>query len=324
MTARCLEPTSDNIAMAVERLLQGELVGMPTETVYGLAADSDNEEAVRQVFITKGRPIDNPLIVHVSNPDQARALSPDWNATCDRLAERFWPGPLTLVLVHGGRVNDYVTSGHPTVALRSPAHDTALELIRAAGRPLVAPSANRSGQVSPTTAAHVLDEFPAESFPVLDGGPCSHGIESTVLALSDEIPVVLRPGAVTLAELREELPRVEAPVIGEQLAAPGTSLRHYAPNTPAILVRTDELDEQLAETEVPAVVLSLGFREASLPHQVIEMPERAADYARGLYAALRRADLLGGAVIMIEMPPLTDGLWRAVNDRLRRACVERA
>ncbi|MCP4497078.1 MAG: threonylcarbamoyl-AMP synthase, partial [Phycisphaeraceae bacterium] len=202
MSERLLEPTPSNLEHAAERLRSGGLVGMPTETVYGLAADSDNEEAVRQVFITKGRPIDNPLIVHVSNPDQARALSPDWNATCDRLAERFWPGPLTLVLVHGGRVNDYVTAGHPTVARRSPAHDTALELIRAAGRPLVAPSANRSGQVSPTTAAHVLDEFPAESFPVLDGGPCSHGIESTVLALSDEIPVVLRPGAVTLAELR--------------------------------------------------------------------------------------------------------------------------
>lgn len=324
MTARVIRATKPMIELAAERLRAGGLVAMPTETVYGLAADASNDEAVRQVFICKRRPIDNPLIVHVADVEQARPYASQWSEACDALAKRFWPGPLTLVVPKTDLASDYVTAGHPTVALRSPAHEVALELIRTTDRALVAPSANQSGRLSATRVEHVIEEFPQDMFPILEGGPCTYGIESTVLALSDETPVVLRPGAVTLDELREVLPRVEATVIGEQIASPGTALRHYAPRTPAILVRTDELDERVAEIEIPAVVLSIGPREPCPPHGVISMPEDAAGYAHELYGALREADERHPAVILVEMPPLSGGLWRAVNDRLRRACVERA
>lgn len=323
MTARLIEPTEPMIELAAERLRAGGLVAIPTETVYGLAADATNDEAVRKVYIAKRRPIDNPLIVHVAEIEQARPFASEWSDECNALAERFWPGPLTLVVPRTNRVSDYATAGYPTVALRSPAHEVALNLIRVTDRALVAPSANQSGHVSTTKAEHVMEEFPQDMFPILDGGPCTYGIESTVLDLSDETPVVLRPGAVTLDELREVLPRVEATVIGEQVASPGTDLRHYSPRTPAVLVRTDELDERMTETEVPAVVLSLGPREACAPHGVITMPEDASAYAHRLYDALREADERHPAVILVEMPPLSGGLWRAVNDRLRRACIER-
>ncbi|MCH2144504.1 MAG: threonylcarbamoyl-AMP synthase [Phycisphaerales bacterium] len=323
MTDRVLQPTEEGIGIAAERIRSGGLVGMPTETVYGLAADAGDERAVGRIFATKNRPADNPLIVHVADVEQARPLVDAWSDTCDDLAGRFWPGPLTLVLRRSGQVGDLVTAGHDTVALRSPDHPVASGLIRATGRPIVAPSANRSGHVSPTDAAHVLQEFPDEDFPVLDGGPCVHGIESTIVAIDDDVPFVLRPGAITLSALREVLGRVEAPVIGEQGAAPGTALHHYAPVTPATLVRTDELDELLAESEVPVVVLSIGPREADPPHSVIEMPEDAEGYARVLYRTFREADALRASVLIVEMPPLAGGLWRAVNDRLRRACVLR-
>ena len=194
MTDRRLEPTPEQLARVADGLRAGGLAGMPTETVYGLAADATDPDAVARVYAAKGRPSDNPLIVHVADPDRARTLVSDWSEACERLVRRFWPGPLTLVLPHGGRVGPGVTAGHATVALRSPAHETAQGLLLAVDRPLVAPSANRSGEVSPTTAEHVLEAFPDEDFPVLDGGPCRHGIESTVLALADEVPVVLRPG----------------------------------------------------------------------------------------------------------------------------------
>lgn len=324
MTARVIRSTEPMIQLAAERLRAGGLVAMPTETVYGLAADATNDEAVREVFICKRRPIDNPLIVHVEDVEQARPFASRWTDGCDALVERFWPGPLTLVVPRTDLASDYATAGYPTIALRSPAHEVALDLLRATDRALVAPSANQSGHVSATKAEHVVEEFPQDMFPVLDGGPCVYGIESTVLDVSDETPVVLRPGAVTLDQLREVLPRVEATVIGEQIASPGTALRHYAPRTPAVLVRTDELDERMSESEVPAVILSLGPREACPPHGVITMPEDAAAYAHTLYDALREADERHPAVILVEMPPLSGGLWRAINDRLRRACVERA
>ena len=323
MTGRILEPTAANIERAAAGLRDGGLVGMPTETVYGLAADAASTEAVAGVFTTKNRPNDNPLIVHVSEVEQLLPLVSEWSDTSQRIADRFWPGPLTLVLPCTDAIGPHVNAGHPSVAVRSPEHPIARALIESFGRPLVAPSANRSGHVSPTTAAHVVSEFPDADFPVLDGGASAHGIESTVLSLTGDVPVVLRPGAVTLDQLRKELDRVECPVIGEQVAAPGTSPRHYAPETPATLIGTDELDEVLAESTVPAVVLAFGSREVWGEHAVVELPEDAEGYAHALYDALRRADALGRRVILIERPPLKGGLWRAINDRLRRACFDR-
>jgi L-threonylcarbamoyladenylate synthase len=320
---RIWHPDEAAIERAAACLRAGGLVGMPTETVYGLAADAKNLDAVRSLYATKQRPAENPLIVHVAHSQGAWEFVKEWTRECDMLAEKFWPGPLTLVLRKSSMVSDLVTAGHPTVGVRAPAHDVARALIEVSGRALVAPSANKSGQLSPTTAMHVTSEFPDDDFPVLDGGACALGIESTVLDLTGEIPLILRPGAVTLRALRNILPQVEAPVIGEQRASPGTALRHYAPSTPAVLVHTEELDEQILELETRAAVLSIGPREVSPPHNVIEMPEEATDYAKRFYAGLREADESGARVILIEIPPLTNGVWRAINDRLRRACGER-
>ena len=324
MTDRIWEPGDQSIESAAAHIQAGGLVAMPTETVYGLAADATNEEAIRALYDAKNRPAKNPLIVHVTNAEGACPFVEEWTKEYDQLAEQFWPGPLTLVVPKNEQVSSLVTAGHPTVAVRAPAHDVARALIERSGTALVAPSANRSGHISPTTAQHVVNEFPEHDFPVLNGGACALGIESTVLDLTGETPLVLRPGAVTLRALRQVLPRVEAPVIGEQGASPGTASRHYAPRTPAVLVHTDELDQRIMELETSAAVLSIGPREVSKPHQVVEMPEEAKGYAKRFYAGLREADESGAMVIIVEMPPLTDGVWRAINDRLRRACVQRA
>lgn len=320
-TERILEPTPESIEHCARHLQRGGLVGMPTETVYGLAADACDDDAVRQIYRAKSRPAGNPLIVHVSRPEQAQQFTERWDAQCQRLADTFWPGPLTLVLPRSVRASDVVTAGHPTVAVRSPAHDVARALIEATDRALVAPSANQSGHVSSTAAAHVVSEFPELSFPVLDGGMCALGIESTVLDLTGEHPIVLRPGAVTARALRNVLPDLEVPVIGEQGASPGTSPRHYAPNTPTVLVTASQIEDRLAECTTPATVLSIGPRKVTGPHVSVEMPDDPDAYARRLYAGLREADESDGMLILVESPPWTDGLWRAINDRLQRACV---
>jgi L-threonylcarbamoyladenylate synthase len=321
MTERILQPTDENIERCARHLIEGGLVGIPTETVYGLAANAADDEAVAAIYTAKSRPTTNPLIVHVANTEQAEPFVDDWNDDCKRLAEAFWPGPLTLVLGRSQQVSDLVTAGHETVAVRSPAHDVARRLIECADRALVAPSANQSGQVSATDARHVISEFPLENFPVLDGGACALGIESTVLDLTGEMPLVLRPGAVTLRALRNVLPDVQVPVIGEQTNSPGTALRHYAPRTPTVLVESERFDERIDELDEGVAVISIGPRRLGSQHVLVQMPEAADDYARRLYAGLREADESGCGLIVVEVPPSSGGLWRAINDRLQRACV---
>ena len=265
-TERILEPTPESIEHCARHLQRGGLVGMPTETVYGLAADACDDDAVRQIYRAKSRPAGNPLIVHVSRPEQAQQFTERWDAQCQRLADTFWPGPLTLVLPRSVRASDVVTAGHPTVAVRSPAHDVARALIEATDRALVAPSANQSGHVSSTAAAHVVSEFPELSFPVLDGGMCALGIESTVLDLTGEHPIVLRPGAVTARALRNVLPDLEVPVIGEQGASPGTSPRHYAPNTPTVLVTASQIEDRLAGIGAAVATHTVEKSEVVLVH----------------------------------------------------------
>ncbi len=287
------------VQQAAELLLAGELVAFPTETVYGLGADAENPLAVRRVFAAKGRPADHPLIVHLAPEADLDA----WAALDDRarrLAERFWPGPLTLVLPRRARVPDEVTGGRETVGLRVPDHPVALALLRAFGGGIAAPSANRFGHVSPTTADHVRAEFGPGVF-VLDGGPCRVGVESTILDLSDDLPALLRPGGVPLEALEAEIGTIAE---GGSTPAPGNLPAHYAPRTSLAIA-----DDAVAAA---AALRRQGRRVATL------YASDPQDYARRLYAELRRLDELGVDILVAER--VSDaGLGRAINDRLARA-----
>ena len=317
--ATVVEP-SESIGEAVQRLRAGRPVVFPTETVYGLGADTSNPLAIRLVFTIKGRPADNPLIAHVAGEPTARTITKAWDETCEQLAERFWPGPLTLVLNRSETVPDVATAGLSTIAVRCPRHPVALQLLEAFGGAISAPSANRSGRVSPTTAAHVAEDLAdVDDLLILDGGRCEVGIESTVLDLTSEPPRVLRPGSVTIIELREVLDRVERQETEEQTISPGTSPIHYAPETPAEIVAGDLIPAILEELSEPVVVVCFDGSSVPPPHSAIEMPSGAGDYARKLYEVLRRADASGASRILIEQPPVSNEIWRAINDRLLRA-----
>jgi L-threonylcarbamoyladenylate synthase len=313
----------DAIAKAAQLLRAGGVVAIPTETVYGLGAVAMNPAAVRRVFVIKGRPANHPLIVHLpaaeALPEWAREI-PDaaW-----RLAERFWPGPLTLVLPRQPQVPDEVTGGQDSVALRVPAQPVARELIALVGG-LAAPSANRFGRVSPTTAEHVLAELGGDVDMILDAGPCQVGIESTILSLHDDRPALLRPGGVSVAELEAVLGCPIAPP-PQDLRAPGRLASHYAPATPLQLVAASELPQRLAATSAAgtkvAVVAygadAIAAAEAA-DAAVTAMPGDVVEYGRRLYAMLRRVDAAGHDLILVEAPPAAPE-WLAVRDRLMRA-----
>ncbi|MCC6283820.1 MAG: threonylcarbamoyl-AMP synthase [Phycisphaerales bacterium] len=321
----------EEIALAIARLRAGGLVAFPTETVYGLGADAFSVPAVRRVFEIKGRPEHNPLIVHVSGPEMGASVVSSWPREAQRLAEAFWPGPLSLVLPASSRVPREVTAGAGTVAVRAPGHPLTLALIEAFGLPLVGPSANRSGGVSPTRAEHVRAEFNEADVLVLDGGPCRGGIESTVLWLADEPWRVLRPGLVSVSAIEGVLGRpVAGPVApGEgapadamtgALPGPGLMARHYAPRTPASI--SDRTQIAAAGADTVAIVMSPDATSGGA--RLIRLPTDAPGYARGLYDALRSADDLGAARLLIEWPPrgrppAEADLWCAIYDRLGRA-----
>lgn len=312
----------EEIALAVARLRAGGLVAFPTETVYGLGADALREEAIARVFTIKGRPAHNPLIVHVSDEPMARSLAASWPREASELAAAFWPGPLTIVVPKGRQIPDAVTAGGPTVGLRCPAHHITLALLDAFGGPLVGPSANPSGQVSPTTAEHVRASFSEDQVYVLDGGPCRGGIESTVVWLAEPAPRILRPGLIGAEEIGKVLGQPvakpsAAPTSGP-LEAPGQLLIHYAPVAPAVLVDRSDLPKALA-TPGPHVVLALSPIGPQAGALVIAMPADAAAYAARLYSALREADGLRPARIVIERPPAQGPIWTAIIDRLSRA-----
>lgn len=326
-----MHPAPETIAHAVSLLRRGGLVAFPTETVYGLGADAFNTAAVGRVFALKGRPPTNPLIVHVASLEMARAVVATWPAQAEALARRFWPGPLSLILPRSPRLPDAVTAGSANVAVRMPNHPLTLALIEAFGSPLVGPSANRSGFVSPTRAEHVRDEFGPEDVFVLDGGPCQGGIESTVVSLAEDTPRLLRQGPVSADEIGHALGAAieTGPLtVNPDAAAPSPGLlaSHYAPRTPAVLFEsTRELAAILAKNPRGVFVLARQGHTLSPPHASELMPAGAHAYAARLYAALRHADAQGRSLIAIESPPRgPEPLWLAVHDRLARATARPA
>ena len=317
---RLAAATEPAVARAAALLRAGEPVAFPTETVYGLGADTFNEVALDRVYELKGRPADNPLIAHVLGADQARRVAVGWDDRCERLAGRYWPGPLTIVLGRAPAVPPRATAGWPSIAVRAPGHPVARALLEAFGGPVSAPSANVSGGVSPTTAAHVVADFAlAADLLVLDGGACDVGIESTVVDLTAVVARVLRPGCVTVSQLREVLGEVVVECLGTQGPGPGTTMRHYAPRTATELVDEPALSGRLARLGEPAAVLCFDDAPVLPPHRAIVMPRTAEAYAARLYAALREADEMPGAMILVVRPASREGLWSAVLDRLGRA-----
>ncbi len=334
MNTRVLPLDAGALQEAAALLQAGEVVGMPTETVYGLAANAFSAQSAARIFAAKGRPQDNPLIVHIAQVEDLPLVAAKLPPEALRLAEAFWPGPLTLILPRGEAIPAAVSGGLPTVGVRLPAHEGARALIRAAGFPLAAPSANLSGRPSPTTAAHVLDDLGGRIPLILDGGAAPVGVESTVLALG-ETPVVLRPGFVTAAEISEVLGRavgysktVLLPLqAGESPQSPGTKYRHYAPKARlSLTVGGLEPFKTKLEQEAKDGLWALCFdgEEKSLPVPAISYGQQgdSASQSAGLFAALRRLDDVGAAEVLARCDA-PNGQNMAVYNRLLRAAAFR-
>jgi L-threonylcarbamoyladenylate synthase len=316
------------IERAARIIRTGGLVAFPTETVYGLGADATSERAVRKIFEAKRRPADNPLIAHVSDREMLDRVAGRVGITAERLIERFWPGPLTLVLERKPILAESVSAGLETVAVRMPDNPVALELIRRSGVPLAAPSANRSGRPSPTTAEHVLRDLEGRVDMIIDGGATNIGIESTVVDLTAVPPVILRPGWVTRELLIETVGQVSAPATAEELRrSPGTRHRHYTPRARVILVEQSSPAALARLSKDHLKNGAVGFIGSSRididdpEFYAINLEGSATAYARSIYGALRELDRKGARVIVIEaINENREGA--AVMDRLRRAASE--
>ncbi len=320
----------DSIERAAAALAAGQLVGLPTETVYGLAADAGNDAAVRAVFAAKGRPADHPLIVHVGGPAQVARFAATVPDFAQALIDAFWPGPLTLILPRRAGVAGLAAGGQGTIGLRCPSHPVAQALLAACASRgvdgLAAPSANRFGRVSPTTAAHVAAEF-GDGLLVLDGGPCQVGIESSIVDCTRGAPVLLRPGQLGRAEIeRAAGQRLRS---NDELAAPdprasGTLASHYAPRARLRLMDAAELRAALQVIGADAAPLAVWARTPVPPAPGVlllrSMPQDAEAAARELFAVLRQFDAAGAELIWVETPPDTPA-WEGVRDRLRRAAA---
>ena len=328
----------EGIAEAAGLLGAGELVAFATETVYGLGADATNVAAIRRIYKVKRRPAGNPLIVHVRDRRQAEEYATGFGDVARILARRFWPGPLTMVVGRGAKIPAEVSAGMATMAVRCPSHWAAQRLLAAFGKPIAAPSANLSGRVSPTTAADVLAELGGRIPLILDGGACAVGVESTVIDLTVDPPVVLRPGIVTVEMIRAALRRklgtrarfIQAgPASGKAVAkSPGMLRRHYAPVTPTYRYGHGEwhrVRAWLNRYRPKARVVRLtgdDARPARGQEVLIHLSEQGEQYARHLYKNLRIADSHGYDLILIEMPPDRGDVWTAIRDRISRASRE--
>jgi L-threonylcarbamoyladenylate synthase len=325
------------IDQAAHLLRTGRLVAFPTETVYGLGANALDAEAVAHIYAVKRRPATSPLIVHVASIEMAKSLVATWPEIADRLAQKFWPGPLTLVLpkFHAGTaalgrpaeqnsapprtIPDIVTAGLPTVAIRMPKHPVALALIEAARIALAAPSANRFTELSPTTAEHVRRSLGSDVDYILDGGPCTVGIESTVLSLAGSQPVLLRPGGISRTEIESELGSIavaDDPASGPH-TAPGQHPRHYSPRTKLYLAIRGKLPDQ---SQGQGLYLQHQNPPSRANVTIHQMPQSAANYAAALYEVLHHADAGNCDWIAVDLPPSTSE-WEAIQDRLKRAAT---
>ena len=328
----------EGLADAAALLHARQLVAFPTETVYGLGADATQATAVRRIYKVKRRPVRNPLIVHVRDQRQAEHYAASFDDLAQILARRFWPGPLTMVVGRGPKIPAAVSAGLPTMAVRCPSHWAAQRLLAEFGRPIAAPSANLSGRVSPTTAADVLAELGGRIPLILDGGPCQVGVESTVIDLTVDPPVVLRPGSVTVEMIRNALRRKlgakaraiqTGPVSGHAITkSPGMLKRHYAPATPTYRYRHGDwhmvrawLDRYRPRARVVRLTCQ-NARTTGGQETLIHLSENGAQCARHLYKNLRTADSHGYDLILIEMPPDRGDVWPAIRDRISRASRE--
>ena len=314
-----------SVREAAGALLAGQLVAIPTETVYGLAADATNPKAVASVFALKGRPADHPLIVHCSSAAQAWQCVQGITPAARRLADAFWPGPLTLVLPRSAAISPAITGGQASVAIRVPDHPLTRQLLVAIERPLVAPSANLFGRVSPTSAEHVRDEFPKTPLLILDGGPCDVGIESTIVDCRSDASVrILRPGKITAQHLVEEL---GDGCLGAAEAAPvrvsGALPAHYAPQAQVILLAASELSswcELHAREALPTLLITTALPPREIPDGInwYSVSTDTSQFAREMYALFRRADRESCQRIVVELPSV-EGIGLALRDRLQRA-----
>lgn len=311
-----------NIVFAADLLKSGQVIAIPTETVYGLAADIANKQAVKQIFALKGRPENHPLIIHISNIEQLTDYAVQIPDYALQLARHFWPGPLTLVLFKSDLVGDWVTGGQDTVGIRIPNHPLALQLIEQVGSPLAAPSANRFGKISPTHPEHVRAEF-NDAIHILEGGACEVGIESTIIdATQHDVCTILRPGMISEQQIQAVLGsniRIEKPNDKSRKVS-GTLKSHYAPNKPTFMFNDAATLQMLIEEHGNAYGLYLSEQYAARFPQASQMPANECAYAQSIYDALRKADNSGQDIILIEKPPFS-AEWAAITDRLERSCA---
>jgi L-threonylcarbamoyladenylate synthase len=303
---------------AAEILRAGGLVAFPTETVYGLGADASNAQAVARLYAVKGRPAGHPVIIHFASAREAFAWARDVPDEARILATKFWPGPLTLILKRSDKAQDFITGGQDNVGLRVPSHPVAHELLALFKGGVAAPSANRFGRVSPTSAAHVREDLGADVDLVLEGGPSEVGIESTIVDLSGGAPVLLRPGRISREDLETVLQHPVAEKAKQSPRHSGGLERHYAPRTPARLVPSYDLDKEIARLKERVAVLAFSRPDERVDYW-LRMPRDPQAYAHKLYGALRELDAAGCEEILIEAPPQAPE-WAAVRDRLQRAC----
>jgi L-threonylcarbamoyladenylate synthase len=304
------------VRRAAEILRAGGLVAFPTETVYGLGADASSAAAMARLYRVKGRPADHPVIVHFVSAEDAFRYAKEIPPDAKLLANKFWPGPLTLILKRSDKAKDFVTGGQPSVGLRVPSHPIAQELLKAFGGGIAAPSANRFGRISPTTAAHVREDLGGDVNLVLDGGPTEVGIESTIVDLSGVGAVLLRPGKISKADLAKFVELREKTESSPRHS--GGLERHYSPRTPARLVPTHALDREISHLKDRVAVLAFSRPDERVDYW-LRMPREPDGYAQKLYAALRELDGAGCELILVEAPP-EQPEWAAVRDRLQRAC----
>ena len=309
---------NDEVRRAAEILRRGGLVAFPTETVYGLVADASSAAAVSRLYSVKGRPLGHPVIVHFASAAAALVWAVDVPREARTLAQRFWPGPLTLVLKRSTLARDFITGSQDTVGLRVPSHPVAQQLLKVFAGAIAAPSANRFGRVSPTTAAHVRADLGSDVDMVLEGGASEVGIESTIVDLSRGEPALLRPGGISSADLETALGRSLSEKTSAAPRHSGGMERHYAPRTPARLVPSYDLDKHIARLKEKVAVLAFSRPDERVDFW-LRMPKDAQAYAARLYGALRELDGAECEEILIEAPPDAPE-WAAVQDRLRRAC----